>query len=163
MSEKKEYIDREKLIAEYDRVHIGVAGGARKLMVDAPTEDVQEVNKIVEFINIAINGTPSKTDYDIGLKNGLKLALSVIDGKEPDFEKCNNNEILLPLTHQELKHLINDLISYIWKLEDKGLDKAEFGYFSRKELLEKLKQFEKENFQPLAESPSRDAKMDGGK
>jgi hypothetical protein len=38
-----EYIDREKLIAEYDRVHIGVAGGARQLMVDAPTEDVVPV------------------------------------------------------------------------------------------------------------------------
>ena len=37
------YIDREKLIAEYDRVHVGPAGGARKLMVDAPTEDVVEV------------------------------------------------------------------------------------------------------------------------
>lgn len=34
------YIDAEKLIAEYDRVHIGPAGGARKLMVEAPTEDV---------------------------------------------------------------------------------------------------------------------------
>lgn len=39
----KEYIDREKLIAEYDRVHVGPAGGARKLMVDAPTADVVEV------------------------------------------------------------------------------------------------------------------------
>lgn len=38
-----EYIDRAKLIAEYDRVHIGPAGGARKLMVDAPTADVVEV------------------------------------------------------------------------------------------------------------------------
>ena len=38
-----EYIDREALIAEYDRVHIGVAGGARKLMVDAPAADVVEV------------------------------------------------------------------------------------------------------------------------
>ena len=40
-----EYIDREKLIVEYDRVHIGVAGGARKLMVDAPAEDVVPVVK----------------------------------------------------------------------------------------------------------------------
>ena len=38
-----EYIDREKLIAEYDRVHVGAAGGARKLMVDAPAEDVAPV------------------------------------------------------------------------------------------------------------------------
>lgn len=37
------YIDADKLIAEYDRVHIGPAGGARKLMVDAPTADVEEV------------------------------------------------------------------------------------------------------------------------
>ena len=37
------YIDADALIAEYDRVHIGPAGGARKLMVDAPTADVEEV------------------------------------------------------------------------------------------------------------------------
>lgn len=37
------YIDADALIAEYDRVHIGSAGGARKLMVDAPTADVVEV------------------------------------------------------------------------------------------------------------------------
>lgn len=30
-------INREDLIAEYDRVHVGAPGGARKLMVDAPT------------------------------------------------------------------------------------------------------------------------------
>lgn len=29
-------IDREALIAEYDRVHVGPPGGARKLMVNAP-------------------------------------------------------------------------------------------------------------------------------
>ena len=29
-------ISRKALIAEYDRVHIGPAGGARKLMEDAP-------------------------------------------------------------------------------------------------------------------------------
>ena len=38
-----EYIEREALIAEYDRVHKGEAGGARKLMVEAPTADVVEV------------------------------------------------------------------------------------------------------------------------
>jgi hypothetical protein len=38
-----EYIERETLIAEYDRVHIGEAGGARKLMVEAPAADVVEV------------------------------------------------------------------------------------------------------------------------
>lgn len=36
-------IDADALIAEYDRVHIGPAGGARKLMEDAPTVDAVEV------------------------------------------------------------------------------------------------------------------------
>ena len=40
---EKEYIERNALIAEYDRVHIGPPGGARKLMVEAPTADVAEV------------------------------------------------------------------------------------------------------------------------
>lgn len=39
----EEYISRRALIAEYDRVHVGAPGGARKLMVDAPTADVVEV------------------------------------------------------------------------------------------------------------------------
>jgi hypothetical protein len=39
----KEYIDREALIAEYDRVHKGPPGGARKLMVNAPKVDAVEV------------------------------------------------------------------------------------------------------------------------
>lgn len=37
------YTDIDKLIAEYDRVHVGPAGGARKLMVEAPIADVVEV------------------------------------------------------------------------------------------------------------------------
>ena len=52
----------------------------------------------------------------------------------------------LPVTAAELKHLINDVISYIWGLEDRGEDKPEFGYDSRKALLEKLEKFEKEHF-----------------
>ena len=34
------YTDIDKLIAEYDRVHVGAPGGARKLMVEAPIADV---------------------------------------------------------------------------------------------------------------------------
>ena len=36
-------IDANALIAEYDRVHIGEPGKARKLMADAPTVDAVEV------------------------------------------------------------------------------------------------------------------------
>lgn len=46
----KEYIERNALIAEYDRVHIGAPGGARKLMVDAPAVDVVEVMRCKDCI-----------------------------------------------------------------------------------------------------------------
>jgi len=78
------------------------------------------------------------------------------------------NKINVKLTKEELSHLINDTISYIWHIKeivfgDKwnfGTDITEvetlseeqkqklkmFGYYSRKELLDKLKRIEKENF-----------------
>ena len=36
-------ISRSALLAEYDRVHVGAPGGARKLMEDAPTVDAVPV------------------------------------------------------------------------------------------------------------------------
>lgn len=36
-------ISRSALIAEYDRVHVGAPGGARKLMEDAPAVDAVPV------------------------------------------------------------------------------------------------------------------------
>lgn len=43
MATEKRLIDAKALIAEYDRVHIGEAGKARKLMEDAPTVEAVEV------------------------------------------------------------------------------------------------------------------------
>ena len=43
MENEKRLIDANALIAEYDRVHIGEPGNARKLMEDAPTVDAVEV------------------------------------------------------------------------------------------------------------------------
>ena len=38
-----EYIEREALIAAYDKAHKGPPGGARKLMEEAPAVDVEPV------------------------------------------------------------------------------------------------------------------------
>ena len=47
------YINREELLAEYDRQHIGEPGRARKLIEDAPSADVVPVKhgkwETVEF------------------------------------------------------------------------------------------------------------------
>lgn len=55
----------------------------------------------------------------------------------------------IPVTADELKHLINDTIAYLWRLEERGCNKPEFGYDSRKELLQKLKDFYQEHFPEL--------------
>ena len=57
--------------------------------------------------------------------------------------EVKKGEILLPLCIEELRHLINDAIFYIRKLENNGRNKAEFGYFERQELLEKLRKVER--------------------
>jgi hypothetical protein len=43
MANEKRLIDANALLAEYDRVHIGEPGKARKLIADAPTVDAVEV------------------------------------------------------------------------------------------------------------------------
>lgn len=42
-------ISRKAMIAEYDRVHIGPPGGARKLMEDAPGVDAVGADEMREF------------------------------------------------------------------------------------------------------------------
>ena len=47
-----EYIERDALIAEYDRVHVGPPGGARKLIEEAPAADVVPVVRCRDCIHI---------------------------------------------------------------------------------------------------------------
>ena len=43
MANEKRLIDANALIEEYDRVHVGEPGKARKLIEDAPTVDAVEI------------------------------------------------------------------------------------------------------------------------
>lgn len=74
-----------------------------------------------------------------------RIAIAPEDPRNDIEEKV----ALLPVTKAELSHLINDTISYIWKMEDQERTAPEFGYNSRKDLLRKLRQFEEEHFPEL--------------
>lgn len=52
-------ISREALLAEYDRVHVGEPGGARKLIAEAPAVDAEPV-RYAEWIPWEHNGKASK-------------------------------------------------------------------------------------------------------
>jgi hypothetical protein len=82
------YIDADKLIEEYDRVHIGAPGGARKLMVEAPTVDVVPKSEVArEIFEEIYKSVASKIpmgirpifkdyrDFDGGFINGKRDAL----------------------------------------------------------------------------------------
>lgn len=49
-SDMARYTDIDNLIAEYDRVHVGPAGGARKLMTEAPIADVAPKSEVAREI-----------------------------------------------------------------------------------------------------------------
>lgn len=60
----------------------------------------------------------------------------------------------IKLTKEELSHLINDTIAYIWKIENTAKTEKDLearGYYSRKALLEKLETIEKKCFKDRGE------------
>ena len=70
------YIDAEALIAEYDRVHVGPAGGARKLMVEAPAADVVPRAEIRNALQTAFN--------EGKLEGGKEVAREIFEEIERD-------------------------------------------------------------------------------
>lgn len=56
MANEKRLIDANALIDEYDRVHIGEPGKARKLIEDAPTVEAVEIVRCRECVH---NGLPT--------------------------------------------------------------------------------------------------------
>ena len=46
----------------------------------------QSLNNVANQIKKAINATDIYDTYGIGFRNGLRYGLSLIDGKEPEYE-----------------------------------------------------------------------------
>ncbi len=83
------YTDIDKLIAEYDRVHVGPPGGARKLMEEAPIADVvprEEIAKIFEDIELCLmihSFTSKSEDYIEGACDTMEW----VDSKLAEIKK----------------------------------------------------------------------------
>lgn len=52
----------------------------------------QPCDKIINTIDFAIDATSGKDDYSVGMRNGMKYVKSLIDGKEPDYDKCEEQQ-----------------------------------------------------------------------
>lgn len=77
----------------------------------------------------------------------LKIVSGIMDVEE--LVQNFPTVVALVITKEEIRHLINDTISYIDRLEERGMAMPEFGYNSRKVLLDKLKNFRNEHFDDL--------------
>lgn len=51
------------------------------------------VEKLIEKIKFEIEANNANDDYTTGLRNGMRYCLSLIDGKEPEFESCKQGWI----------------------------------------------------------------------
>ena len=64
MANEKRLIDANALIAEYDRVHIGEPGKARKLIEDAPTVEAVEIVRCRDCKHRYSDSWCEYVDYD---------------------------------------------------------------------------------------------------
>ncbi len=53
---------------------------------------LKQESKILDTIDFAINASNGESNYFVGFRNGLRYFKSLIDGKEPQFESCKEQE-----------------------------------------------------------------------
>lgn len=103
-------------------------------------EEVQALNRLFDY---ALKESRTLQEQLALIERLRELADADKDGR---LVAVPEGKAALPVTEKELGHLINDVIAYMERLENRSATAAIFGYESRKELLEKLKKFEKDNF-----------------
>ncbi len=59
---------------------------------DMAIKALEQEPKIIETIDFAINVSDEGTNYFVGLRNGMRYVKSLIDGEEPQFENCAEQE-----------------------------------------------------------------------
>lgn len=74
-------IERERLLAEYDRVHVGPPGGARKLIEDAPAVEAIQIEWLEKRAELLSRVT------DIVAKIEAAYIRLLIEGWRKEIEK----------------------------------------------------------------------------
>lgn len=102
----KEYIYREEILKAIDEIlfktdrksekQIGVLK-CRAAIREMEAADVVEKENFIKQINFAIKATDGKDGYSVGLRNGLRFALSLNDVKELKYERMDGRHACHPL------------------------------------------------------------------
>lgn len=103
-----------------------------------------------EFYNKLKSKEETSEDYTkwVSIKNINAVFEELIKNtKMPELKT-----VKVELNKEELGHLINDIISYMWEIEDKCKTEKDLtarGYYTRKALKEKLQKIEAKEFPQL--------------
>ena len=57
-----------------------------------PCSDTINKQELIDYIDTAIKATNMKDVYSCGMRNGMRLIKSFIDDKEPEYERCCQEE-----------------------------------------------------------------------
>ena len=63
---------------------------AIKALEQQPCEDCIDKKKLLKSIEVALNATNINDEYTIGLRNGMRVVKTFVDGKIPDYEKVSH-------------------------------------------------------------------------
>lgn len=53
---------------------------------------IKQEPKLLDTLDFAVDASNGDTNYFVGFRNGLRYAKSLIDGEEPQFESCIEQE-----------------------------------------------------------------------
>lgn len=120
-------------------------GGIRLETKQATSDKTSEESKRLIYAEDLFE-PPVKPIMVIGGRSGGKTAAMYEQIFRKRVEMAPTVDAI-PVSAEEVKHLINDTLAYIWKMESDGRENLTD---SRKALLEKLKRFEKEHFPEFA-------------
>ena len=87
-------ISQKALLAEYDRLHIGEPGKARKLIEDAPRVDAVEVEKYNRFVEAYHELRENFVDFVCsGIPNVAPYCLNRCDGCCDAYGWCRQSDL----------------------------------------------------------------------
>ena len=96
--EKLEVAGKTELIVHGGRCNgktlaLGYTKGISDAIEIVKQEAEQYNNKLIETIKFGIEASDTDDEYTIGLRNGMRWCLSLIDSGRPEYENCNNGWI----------------------------------------------------------------------
>ena len=79
-----------------------------------PCDDYVDKKELLKSIEVALDATDINDEYSIGLRNGMRLVKSFVDGKRPDYEKVSHLKEQQPCNDAISRQAVIELVEGWW-------------------------------------------------